>query len=72
MSQLKPWNIKNTRIIHKTPWIEVIEDTCLANDTELKYTYTRKIDEGPVIVAKEHDGSIWLVQQYRHPIKRII
>jgi len=72
MTKLKPWITKKSKIVHKTPWIEVIEDTCLAGDTELEYTYTKRVDEGPVIIAEENDGSIWLVQQYRHPIKKII
>ncbi len=72
MSKLKPWIIKKSKVIHKTPWIEIIEDTCLADETELTYTYTKRVDEGPVIIAEENDGSIWLVQQYRHPIKKVL
>lgn len=69
---LKPWVIKKSKIIHKTRWIEVIEDTCLADTTELIYTYTKRVDEGPIIIAEESDGAIWLVQQYRHPVKKIL
>jgi ADP-ribose pyrophosphatase len=68
----KPWITRESKVIHKTKWIEIIEDTCLNNEAEFKYTYAKKVDEGPVIIAEENDGSIWLVQQYRHPIKKII
>ncbi len=69
---LQPWQIISTKIIHSTPWIEVVEDTCVADGKEFIYTYTRRLDEGPLIIAEESDGGLWLVQQYRHPIKKII
>ena len=69
---LKPWQIVSSKIIHATPWIEIVEDLCDVSGTKLEYTYTRRIDEGPLIIAEENDGSLWLVKQYRHPIKKII
>lgn len=71
-TKLSPWQVIRTKIIHATPWIEVKEDTCLADGTELTYTYTRRIDEGPLIIAEDQDEKLWLVRQYRHPIKKII
>jgi ADP-ribose pyrophosphatase len=71
-NKIKPWKVIKSKVIHKTSWNEIIEDTCLSNHTEFKYTYTKRIDEGPIIIPLENDGSIWLVRQYRHPIKKII
>lgn len=71
-SLVTSWNVIQSKIIHKTPWIELIEDICLVGDKQLKYTYTRRTDEGPLIIAEEFDGSLWLVRQYRHPINKII
>jgi ADP-ribose pyrophosphatase len=71
-SSLQTWQVSSSKVIHKTPWIEIVEDTCLAAGQELIYTYTRRVDEGPLIIAEENDGSIWLVRQYRHPIKKIL
>lgn len=71
-SKIKPWKILNSKIIHSTPWIKIIEDTCSTNDKEFKYTYTRRVDEGPLIIAEEEDNSLWLVKQYRHPIKKTV
>lgn len=71
-TQLQPWKILDSKIIHKTPWVEIVEDTCLVDNQKLIYTYTRRVDEGPLIIAEEKDETIWLVRQYRHPIKKII
>ncbi len=71
-SNLDPWKIVDSKIIHSTPWIEIIEDNCLADNKELTYTYTRRVDEGPLIIAEDKNQKLWLVRQYRHPIKRII
>ncbi len=70
-TKLKPWEIIDSKIVHATPWIEIVEDTCLVEGNELKYTYTRRVDEGPLIIAEENN-KLWLVRQYRHPIKKII
>ncbi len=71
-SNLKPWTTKSTQILHSTPWMEVKADTCVADGKELVYTYTRRVDEGPLIIAEDVDKKLWLVRQYRHPIKKII
>jgi 8-oxo-dGTP pyrophosphatase MutT (NUDIX family) len=71
--QLHPWQVLSSRIIHRTPWIEVIEDECLTEEGEkLTYTYIRRVDEGATIIAEENDGRLWLVQQYRHPIRKVV
>ncbi len=71
-TQLQPWEVLNSKVIHKTPWIEIVEDECLVENKKLTYTYTRRVDEGPLIIAEEKDETVWLVRQYRHPIKKII
>jgi ADP-ribose pyrophosphatase len=71
-TQLQPWKTLDSKIIHKTPWIELVEDECLVDNQKLTYTYTRRVDEGPLIIAEEKDQTIWLVRQYRHPIQKII
>ncbi len=71
-SNLNVWKIVNSKIIHSTPWIEIIEDKCLSDTKDLTYTYSRRVDEGPLIIAEDKDQNLWLVRQYRHPIKKII
>ncbi len=72
VSKLKPWQVVSTKVVHTTPWIEVVEDLCKIDATSLTYTYTRRVDEGPLIIAEAEDNKIWLVRQYRHAIKKII
>ncbi len=71
-TSLTPWTTTSTKSIHKTPWIEVVEDTCQVGAQETQYTYTRRVDSGPVIVPVTADKKLWMVRQYRHPIKKII
>lgn len=68
---MKKWNIIQSQIIHKTNWIEVVEDECEAETGRLVYTYTRRVDKGPLIIP-EQDGKLWMVRQYRHPIRKIV
>ncbi len=69
---LHPWKTLSTRVVHATPWIEVIEDTCKVDRRQITYTYTRRVDEGPLIIAQTTDDKLWMVRQYRHPIQKII
>jgi ADP-ribose pyrophosphatase len=69
---LQPWQIISSTVIHHTPWIEVVEEECLADGQKLTYTSVKRRDEGPQIIAREDDGRVWLVQQYRHPIRKIV
>lgn len=72
-TSLKPWRVVSSQTIHQTPWTEVIEDQCLTEDNKhLTYTYSRRVDAGPMMIAEESDGRLWLVRQYRHPIQKII
>ncbi len=71
--QIKPWQVLSSRVIHETPWIQVTEDECRSSDGKIfTYTYVKRKDAGPVIIAEENDGKIWLVQQYRHPVRQIL
>lgn len=71
-SKLLPWQVLSSQLIHSTPWLEVIEDTCLVVDKTLVYTYALRVDEGPMIIAEDDNEKLWLVRQYRHPIRKII
>ncbi len=71
-SKLSKWKIDSSRIVHKTDWIEIIEDACVSGGINFTYTYTRRVDAGPLIIAQENNGSMWLVRQYRHPVQKIL
>lgn len=70
-TKLKPWKILNSLIVHQTPWIKIIQDHCLVEDQKIDYTYTKRTD-GALIIAETKDKKLWLVRQYRHPIKKIV
>src|SRR5258708_26165276 len=69
---LSAWKVLSSKILHKTPWIQVVADLCEHDDKKFEYTYVRRIDEGPLIIPEDEDGGLWLVQQYRHPVRKII
>ncbi|MDA1079570.1 MAG: NUDIX hydrolase [bacterium] len=69
---LKPWQVIGSKVAFASPWVELIQDTCIAGEQELTYAYMRRVDEGPLIIPEASDGSLWLVRQYRHPIRKIV
>ena len=72
LCMLKPWKVTKTTVIHKTPWMEFIEDQCESNGKTATYTYMNRTDQGPLIIPEADDRSLWMVRQYRHPIRKII
>lgn len=69
---LKPWKVLSSKIIHHTPWLDVKVDTCEVDGQQLEYTYTHRTSQGPTIIAESDDQKLWLVKQYRHPIKKTL
>jgi len=70
--RLKKWLLISSKVIHKTSWIKVKADKCKVGKKVITYTYTKRIDEGPVIIPEAEKNTLYLVKQYRHPIKKII
>jgi 8-oxo-dGTP pyrophosphatase MutT (NUDIX family) len=69
---LQPWKVISSKTFYQSPWIEVIEDECEINDKKVTYTRVKRLDEGSMIIPEDDDGRLWLVQQYRHPIHKIV
>ncbi len=69
---LEAWKVVSTRTPFASPWVELVEDSCIAGEQELTYAYMRRVDEGPLIIPEAADGSLWMVRQYRHPIRKIV
>lgn len=72
MSKIKNWKLIKSNSIHKTKWIELLEDECVVDGKRITYTYTKRLDEGPTIIPEDSDGKLWMVKQYRHPIRKIV
>lgn len=71
-TKLAAWKIISSKIVHATPWVEVIADTCEADNKAITYTFVKRVDEGPLIIAEDANQKLWLVRQYRHPIGKIV
>lgn len=72
MSKLTKWKVLTAKTIHETSWIKIIEEKCQANSKTLTYTYTKRVDEGPLIIPEAKENLLYMVRQYRHPIRKII
>jgi 8-oxo-dGTP pyrophosphatase MutT (NUDIX family) len=61
--------VTSTRVLYESPWMRVHEDTIeLANGASGTYGWVEK-PPAAIIVALE-DGHTWLVEQYRHPVRK--
>lgn len=70
--KIQPWDITNSRIAYQTPWTRIHEDEFVAHGEKGVYSYAERIDEGPMIIAEEANNKLWLVKQYRHPIRKVV
>jgi 8-oxo-dGTP pyrophosphatase MutT (NUDIX family) len=55
-----------TRVVYENRWMRLHEDRL---DPPGLYAWVEK-PPGTVIVPMEDDGGVWLVEQYRHPVRR--
>jgi 8-oxo-dGTP pyrophosphatase MutT (NUDIX family) len=65
-----PWTIKSSRLVYETPWLRVIEDKVIRPDgVDGLYSYIEtRVAVG--VVALTPDNEVYLVGQYRYPIRR--
>lgn len=72
MKQLKKWTTISSKTPYETPWLRVVVDTCELPTKEIaEYSYVQRV-HGVAVIPMTRDNKIILVQQYRHPIKKII
>jgi ADP-ribose pyrophosphatase len=61
--------VTSTRVIYESPWMRLHEDAVeLANGASATYGWVEK-PPAAIVVALE-DRHTWLVEQYRHPVRR--
>jgi 8-oxo-dGTP pyrophosphatase MutT (NUDIX family) len=61
--------VRSTRLLYESQWMRVHEDTVeLANGTLATYGWVEKPAAAMIVALDE--GHTWLVEQYRHPIRR--
>lgn len=66
------WKKINSKIVYKNPWIEVVEDAVIRPDGKKgKYSIVKR---SPVnfIIALSPKKSIFIIKEYRYPIKKNI
>jgi 8-oxo-dGTP pyrophosphatase MutT (NUDIX family) len=60
----------SSREVYRNAWMSVREDAVVLPDgTEGSYGVVDKPDFS-LVVPREDDGSLWLVEQYRYPVRR--
>ena len=60
--------VLGNRLAFETPWVRLEEDRLrLGDGLEIDYVYVRR--PRYAIVAAVEDGAIWMVEQYRHPLR---
>lgn len=60
----------DSKIVYENPWIKIHEDTTLRTDgTKGLYAYLEK-QQGVVVITLDDDNSIYLIEEYRYPIKK--
>ena len=64
------WKKVDSQEIHKNPWYRIMQDNVIMPSGQLgKYTYIKR-SAGVIIGAVTKDQKIFLVGQYRYPIKK--
>lgn len=65
------WQTHGTKTVYQNKWFRVREDD-VTNPAGEKTVYgvVELASEVVYVAARDQDGSLWMVQQYRYPIKR--
>jgi 8-oxo-dGTP pyrophosphatase MutT (NUDIX family) len=65
-----PWQTLARRVVYENPWIRVREDQVLRPDgLPGIYGVVEFKNRAVGVLPVEHDGSVWLVGQYRYPLE---
>lgn len=60
----------NEKIIYENKWIRLHKDEIeLPNGEKSVYSYTERVDSGPMIIPITAEGKIVLVKEWRYPIR---
>lgn len=73
MEKLKKWDVLESNILVKSPWVTLRADKCVTqHGVEIPAYYWLEGNDYVVIVGTTQNGEVVLVEQYRHGIKEII
>jgi 8-oxo-dGTP pyrophosphatase MutT (NUDIX family) len=69
---MKKWQNLSSKIVYQNPWIKVLEDKVIRPDKrEGIYGYLIK-PVGVFVLPVDTNGTIYLIHQFRYPIKKYI
>lgn len=68
----RDWQTLDSKIVYQNQWISLSEDkVILPGGKEGRYSFLKKYP-GVFIIAQDKDNSIYLIKEYRYPIKKWI
>jgi len=68
----RTWKTLSSKVVYGNPWIKIHEDQVLRPDGKNGiYSYLEK-PPGTFIIAMDDDSNIYLIKEYRYPIKKTI
>jgi len=68
----RTWKTLSSKIIYQNPWIKIHQDIVTRPDGEEGlYAYLEK-PPGNFIIAMDDDSNVYLIKEYRYPIKKTI
>ena len=71
MTEKNPWQTKSTKVVYENPWIKVSEDNVNRPDGQPGiYGVVHFKNKAIGILPIDAQGNVYLVGQYRYPLKR--
>lgn len=66
------WQKLSSKVVYQNQWIKIIEDQVIRPDGQPGiYAYMNK-GNGSFVIAMDKDTSIYLIEEYRYPIKKTV
>lgn len=70
--QSRNWKTVKSRVVYQNPWIKVREDSVIRPDGKKGIYGVLDKYPGVFIIALDEDGSVFLVEEYRYPIRKAV
>lgn len=63
------WEKIDSKVIHKNPWYELVQDDVLMpSGQQGKYTYVNR-HEAAIVIPMTDNNEVYLIKQYRYPLQ---
>lgn len=72
MSDLKPWEVVNSRYVHRSAWVNLrVDHVALPDGGELDDFHVIEYPDWACVLCLTEAGSLLMVEQYRHGVGRL-